>query len=88
MPRISYSVNPASRVALAITGDFIHAGFEVEDPCFLMSRTAPGEGKGEITGEGLPFFLKDGNLFCAVFMVISFGKAYRALHASVILHHE
>jgi hypothetical protein len=65
-----------------MTGDLIQAGFK--DPCFLMSRAAPFEGEGELTGERLLFFLKDGNLSCAVFMVISFGKAYRAVHVPAL----
>jgi hypothetical protein len=52
-----------------------------------MSRAALVEGEGELTGERLLFFLKDGNLSCAVFMVISFGKAYRAMRR-LYLHHE
>jgi hypothetical protein len=39
-----------------------------------MSRAALVEGEGELTGERLLFFRKDGNLSCAVFMVISFGR--------------
>jgi hypothetical protein len=49
-----------------------------------MSRAALVEGEGELTGERLLFFLKDGNLSCAVFMVISFGKAYRAVHVPAL----
>jgi hypothetical protein len=70
---------------MAMTGDFIQTGFE--DPCFLMSRAARFEGEGKLTGERLLFFLKDGNLSCVVFMVISFGKTYRAMRR-LYLHHE